>query len=119
MLASSEDCDWAEEDYEYDPNDDSECESEDFSERSSYDDTDYSVEYSSDDQILQNLNKPKIKEVCLYESLNHLYQNDWKSFLDEPVIQKLLGHSSIKTTQIYTQISQASIKNVKSPLDNL
>ncbi|HED06483.1 MAG TPA: recombinase XerC, partial [Ignavibacteria bacterium] len=35
------------------------------------------------------------------------------------IIQKLLGHSSIKTTQIYTQISQASIKNIKSPLDNL
>ena len=34
-------------------------------------------------------------------------------------IQKLLGHSNIKTTQIYTQISQASIKNVRSPLDNL
>ena len=38
---------------------------------------------------------------------------------DLRIIQKLLGHSSIKTTQIYTQISQASIKNIKSPLDNI
>lgn len=38
---------------------------------------------------------------------------------DLRIIQKLLGHSSIKTTQVYTQISQASIKNIKSPLDNI
>jgi len=38
---------------------------------------------------------------------------------DLKIIQKLLGHSDIKTTQIYTQVSQASIKNIKSPLDNL
>ena len=31
----------------------------------------------------------------------------------------ILGHSDIKTTQMYTQISQANIKNIKSPLDNL
>lgn len=38
---------------------------------------------------------------------------------DLRIIQKLLGHSDIKTTQIYTQISQQSIKNIRSPLDNL
>ena len=38
---------------------------------------------------------------------------------DLRIIQKLLGHSDIKTTQMYTQISQASIKNIKSPLDTL
>jgi len=39
--------------------------------------------------------------------------------IDLKIIQKILGHSDIKTTQIYTQISQASIKNIKSPLDNI
>ncbi len=38
---------------------------------------------------------------------------------DLRLIQKLLGHSDIKTTQIYLKVSNQSIKNVKSPLDNL
>jgi len=42
-----------------------------------------------------------------------------ESGVDLRIIQKLLGHSDIKTTQIYTQISQANIKNIKMPLDNL
>jgi site-specific recombinase XerD len=38
---------------------------------------------------------------------------------DLRIIQKLLGHSDIKTTQLYLKVSNASIKNIKSPLDNL
>ena len=35
------------------------------------------------------------------------------------VIQKLLGHRSIKTTTIYTHVSNRSISNLTNPLDTL
>ena len=34
-------------------------------------------------------------------------------------IQKLLGHSDISTTEIYTQVSNKHLSNIKSPLDDL
>jgi len=34
-------------------------------------------------------------------------------------IQSLLGHSSSKTTEIYTQVTLSHAKNIKSPFDSL
>jgi len=34
-------------------------------------------------------------------------------------IQKLLGHSNLETTQIYTHVANSDIAKIKSPLDNL
>jgi integrase/recombinase XerD len=34
-------------------------------------------------------------------------------------IQEILGHSHSKTTEIYTHVSTKSIKNIKSPFDDL
>lgn len=38
---------------------------------------------------------------------------------DIRIIQELLGHSSIKTTEIYTHVSQHFIRNIRSPLMDL
>jgi site-specific recombinase XerD len=42
-----------------------------------------------------------------------------KNGTDVMFIQKLLGHSYIKTTLPYVHVSKKDIKNIKSPLDSM
>lgn len=72
-------------------------------------------------KILDNiLSKLKINKKATIHTLRHSYATHLlESGTDIRFIQELLGHNSIKTTQIYTHVSKMQISAIKSPLDSL
>ncbi|MGC6429474.1 MAG: tyrosine-type recombinase/integrase [Jejuia sp.] len=76
---------------------------------------------SSLQQIFKKaMRKSGIKKSIGIHGLRHSYATHLlESGADMRFIQELLGHHSIKTTQVYTKVSTRSISKIKSPLDNL
>ena len=72
-------------------------------------------------QILkQALLKAGITKPVTLHWLRHSYATHLlESGTDLRYIQELLGHSSSKTTEIYTHVSTKSIQQIKSPFDDL
>ncbi len=72
-------------------------------------------------QIVKNAcRKAGIKKHVHPHTLRHSYATHLlESGTDLRVIQRLLGHSNVKATEIYTHVSSAMIKKVVSPLDML
>jgi site-specific recombinase XerD len=66
------------------------------------------------------LQKAKINKSVGIHSLRHSYATHLlEQGTDIRFIQELLGHNNLKTTLIYTDVTNNSIRNIKSPLDRL
>ena len=70
--------------------------------------------------LKQALPKAGIRKPVTLHWLRHRYARYLlKSGTDLRYIQELLGHNDIKTTLLYTQVTDLSLRKIISPLDKL
>ena len=59
------------------------------------------------------------KNITMYTLRHSFATHLLEQGTDLRYIQKLLGHGSIKTTEIYTHITKKGLDSIDNPLDNI
>jgi integrase/recombinase XerD len=77
-------------------------------------------EKSLESVLKQSVSKAGIRKPVTLHWLRHSYATHLlESGTDMKYIQELLGHSSSRTTEIYTHVSLRSLQKIKSPYEDL
>ena len=77
------------------------------------------LDQRSAQKIFENaLSEAGVQKDATFHSLRHSFATHLlENGVDVRYVQELLGHANIRTTQIYTKVTNPALRKIKSPLD--